>query len=382
MTATVLMAVPATASQGVSTPGLSGRYPVGTREVHAVDPGRADPWVPQRRRELMLTVSYPAARAGGPRAPWLPSGVAAAFTQLAASPEFLGLPAGTVDWTSVRRRAVLDAAPARGRWPVVLFSPGFAGPREFYADKVDDLASRGYVVVSMSHTFESAAVQFPDGRVEYGRADVGNGADKKKAIDTRVADTRFVLDRLADLSFADTSRIGMAGHSYGGYTTGETMVVDRRVKAGVNIDGALGHGVGQYLPGRVVTEGLDRPFLLFGGDDVDPVTGRELEHSHVDRDLDPSWADFWATQRGWKRDLHLDRSTHFSFTDLQFIVPQVRAHLPAGAQERVIGTVNPTRSVAAQRDYLAGFFDLHLKGWDRHLFAGSSPCHPDTRLIP
>ncbi|WOP38612.1 hypothetical protein RKE32_34985 [Streptomyces sp. Li-HN-5-13] len=30
----------------------------------------------------------------------------------------------------------------------------------------DDLASRGYVVVTLDHTYDATAVQFPGGRVE------------------------------------------------------------------------------------------------------------------------------------------------------------------------------------------------------------------------
>ncbi|GGP14508.1 hypothetical protein GCM10012278_70590 [Nonomuraea glycinis] len=50
--------------------------------------------------------------------------------------------------------------------PVALFSPGFGYPRETYTAIIDDLASRGHVVVSLSHTYESAAVEFPGGRLE------------------------------------------------------------------------------------------------------------------------------------------------------------------------------------------------------------------------
>ena len=50
-------------------------------------------------------------------------------------------------------------------------------------------------------------------------------------------------------------------------------------------------------------------------------------------------------------------------------------------QREVVGEIDPARSLAAQHDYFAGFFDLHLKGRDTGLFRGGSPQHPDVRFI-
>jgi hypothetical protein len=282
----------------------------------------------------------------------------------------------------------------------VLYSPGFGSARELSAGLTDDLASRGYVVVSMSHTHESLAVEFPDGRVEPPMIDQDDPTQFKTALDVRVADTRFVLDQLGAIARGhnpdaerdplprglgralDLSRVGMFGHSYGGFTAGETMVHDRRIDAGINVDGAMSHGFGDgYRPGEVVTRGLDRPFMLVGADFVDPGTGGRIEHSHLTPEFDPTWADFWVSQRGWKRDLHFDRGTHYSFTDLQFAVPQLGGVIGPEKQRELVGEIDATRSLAAQHEYYAGYFDLHLKGRDTGLFRGDSPQHPDVRFI-
>ncbi|WP_086663263.1 alpha/beta hydrolase family protein [Lentzea kentuckyensis] len=368
----LLLAAALTASTLVS-PQLSGPLPVGTFDAHLVDPARLDPFRPAKNRELMVTVSYPAQRRGR-QAPWLGPGLAAAADPIISSPAFLDVPAGTVDWSGTLRQARVDAVPIRARWPVVLFSPGLQGPREFYATAADDLASRGYVVVTVSHTHEALAVEFPGNRVEYGVID-GSPETMKKVIDTRVADLRFVLDQLPSLhKWVDTSRVGIAGHSAGGYTAGETMVRDRRFDAGINIDGAMEHtgDGGTYAPGEVVTKGLDRPFLLFGGD----LGEREL--SHVDTSLTRTWADFWPNQRGWKRDVHLDDGAHYGFSDLQWSVPQIAGVTPQRRQG-LIGTINPRDALKAQRDYVGAFFDLHLKHRGTTLF--DRPRHPGIRLV-
>ncbi|MFD7652415.1 alpha/beta hydrolase family protein [Actinosynnema sp. NPDC059797] len=364
----------------VAIPAPTGRHPVGTVELHLVD-DRPDPWRPGEAREVMVTVSYPAERSHAPRAPWMTPGVAAGVDRLAST--YFGTPPGAVDWAAPRRHARTGAAPARGRWPVVLFSPGFGSVRELHVGVTDDLASRGYVVVSMSHTHESVAVEFPGGRVEPPLADVEDVGDRRTAIDARVADTRFVLDELARLDYADLSRVGAFGHSYGGYAAGEAMVHDRRIDAGVNLDGAMAHSFGgsDYRPGEVVTRGLDRPFMLVGGELVDGDTGARLPHSHRERSIDPTWADFWPNQRGWKRDLFFERSSHYSFTDLQFAVPQLDPLFSPEQRAAIVGEIDPERSLGAQRDYLAAYFDLHLKGRHTHLFRGDSPRYPDVRFI-
>ncbi|MDF5756189.1 lipase [Spongiactinospora sp. TRM90649] len=389
----------------LTAPTLTGQYDVGTTDLHLVDPSRPDPWKPERRRELMVTVTYPADRfAGGPRAPWVTPGMSTVIDQALASEDFLDLPAGSIDWASAKRRAKTGVPVAHGApKSVALFSPGFGYPREMYTAIVDDLASRGYVVVSLSHTYESLAVDFPGGRLELAVSEADD-SELKKAIDARVADSRFVLDQLTEITQGknpdagkrplprglgrslDLSRVGAYGHSSGGFTAGETMVHDRRVDAGINLDGAMATAIGYppgnpYVPGEVTKRGLDRPFLLMGAVGID-ANGKPLEHTHRNPEFDRSWADFWASQRGWKRDLLLrGGSTHLAYSDLQSIVPQLGARVAPEKREAVIGTIDPRRSLAAQRDYIGAFFDLHLRGRDRHLFDGESPGYPDIDFI-
>ncbi|MEV0677092.1 prolyl oligopeptidase family serine peptidase [Actinosynnema sp. NPDC050436] len=401
VTSTLLLAPAASAQTTASgiklaLPALSGRHPVGTTDLHLVDHARQDPWQPTAKRELMVTVTYPAHR-DGQRAPYATPGLAPVFQEVSAHPLLLDLPPDAVDWTGTRRHARTDARADRSAdWPVVVFSHGFGSMKELNAGLTDDLASRGYVVASISHTGEAGAVEFPDGRVVPGAVDQEDAPSRKAAIDARVADSRFVLDELTRLERGtnpdaerdplprglagslDLSRVGIYGHSYGGYTAGETMYHDRRFDAGVNVDGSMGWGE----PGEVVKHGLDRPFMLVGGDFEDPATGGVIEHSHLNADFDPTWNAFWAKQRGWKRDLHFDKSTHYSFTDLQIAAPQLTSVLKPGKKEELVGEIDAKRSLAAQHDYFGGFFDHHLKRRDGRLFGPAGPaCHPDTRFI-
>lgn len=234
--------------------------------------------------------------------------------------------------------------------------------------QVQDLASHGYVVVTIDHTYETA-VEFPGGRVEPPIAQTPTPEYLKAAIDARVADTRFVLDRLPQVNrdlnnVMNLSRVGMFGHSYGGFTAGETMVDDRRIKAGINLDGQMGWGFGRdgvpYLPGEVVKRGLDRPFKLMGSQ-IRLPDGTIVHHSPRN-DWDRSWFEFWANQRGWKQDVLIKGSAHNSYSDLQVILPQLTGPLgfPADKWIPLIGTIDPARSIAIQNTNIRTFFDRFL----------------------
>ncbi len=55
--------------------------------------------------------------------------------------------------------------------------------------------------------------------------------------------------------------------------------------------------------------------------------------------------------------------------------------LPADTVEPLVGTIDPDRSLAAQRAYLAAFFDLHLRHRDSQLLDGPTRRYPDVQLI-
>jgi dienelactone hydrolase len=393
-------------------PKPTGPYAIGHTTLHLIDDDRRDPWMPDRERELMATVTYPARHAERyPRSRWFSPAEAESLEESLAAPP-TNIAPGSVDLRRARAHSRAGAPAARppGRrargWPVVLFSPGFGASREENTALIEDLASRGYVVVSFDHTYETAVVEFPDGRTARQVAEIQSSDPKvlsavfKRAIDARVADTRLVLARLAELDRGrnpDTDRrrlprglrgaldlrhLGMFGYSYGGYTAGETMVGDRRIDAGVNLDGAMAHGFGisedwPYLPGEVVTRGLDRPFMLFGN----------ARHNHAISEGfpagDPSWRDFWSNQRGWKLDITLRQSEHGSFSDLQVGGPQIARALglPLATFEPSIGTIDPDRSIAAQRAYLAAFFNIHLRHRDDHLLDGPSSAYPEIEFV-
>lgn len=365
----------------LTLPERTGRYPIGTTALHLIDAARKDPWTSAARRELMVGVWYPAFPVGS-KAPYAPSRAAGPLADDVSG--FLGLPAGSIDYAGTPTHAHADA-PALGRHPVILYSPGAGTSRILGTHHVEDLASRGYVMVTIDHTGE-APVEFPSGRVAPVVADSNN---PRMTVAVRVADIRFVLDSLAELAESeeapghlgralDLGRVGMFGYSQGGFAAAETMLQDDRIKAGVNLDGTLQYGFPDGELSESAKRGLDRPFLLFGAQG----------HAHVPNPEsplnDPSWTSFWKAQSGWKLDLEIPTGTHGSFADYQFSVPAIAARfgLPPDQIAGLLGTVDPAASIRAQRAYLGAFFDQFLRKQPQPLLRRASPKYPEVVFHP
>ena len=350
-------------------PRPTGPYPVGTTELHLVDRGRPDQAAgPGRFRELMASVWYPAGDAGRcPRAPWLPQPV---LRELLASAGFAP-DAATTPLTAGHVGAPVRAA---GRRPVVVYSHGAHDHRAGNTIVVQELASHGYVVVTVDHTHDAFS-RFPDGRVVVPSDDPDVALGPAEFAE----DLRFVLDTVEDLAAGrnpdagrrplpaglgraiDPRRIGMFGWSKGGTATARVMVADRRVRAGLSLDGPM-------LP--LITAGLDRPFLLMTAE--------------FTRAAEPAVADFWSRLRGWRLDLRAAGAAHSSYTDYQVLYPQVAKAVGMSDDDlrQQIGTLDPHRAVRIEQAYPLAFFDRHLRGRRTPLLDGPSAAFPEVAHLP
>ncbi|MEV6443956.1 esterase [Amycolatopsis sp. NPDC051716] len=331
----------------------TGDRPVGTTALYLKDTSRPDPWVPSvPYRELMVSLFYPAAPAGGPKKQFMSEAEAKAVFDEAG---ITGIPPSVL--TTVRTDAVVDARPAGRSLPAVVLSPGFKRPRAELTSLSEDLASHGYLVVLVDHTYENVATTFPDGRVT-GCAACGSYDIEfwQKLQRGRAKDVSFVLDSLAHSKWApllDTARIGMAGHSVGGTSTVNAMVTDTRIKAGIDMDGT------QSDP--LLAPGLDRPFLFLGRQSLyAPGTGVESG----------TWDADWKQLKGWKRWLTVAGMQHPSFTDLGLVGEQLG--LDFGA------TTPAVRGQAITAAYVRAFFDQHLRGTPQPLLDQPSPRYPEV----
>jgi hypothetical protein len=389
----------------LTLPAPTGPYPVGTVDLHLIAHSRANPWTATPPyRELMVSLWYPATNVDHfPRAPHMLPGAAAHFGSAdGAGSSLYDIPANSVDFAATRTSGHQGAPVARHKrpFPVVLYSPGAGDPRTWETTVVQDLASRGYLVVTIDHTYDSSEVEFPDGRVVdsllnqlFQEAQQPNDFQTlaTKIFDVRIADTRFVLDQLAaldrgtnpdaegrplpaDIAGAlDLRRTGMLGVSAGGLTAFQTMDEDPRIKAAVdmggNIESPLIPDPIQLWP--VAQHGLDQPFMVMG----DPGT---------DHHQTPSWKMLWDNSRGWHVDVHLNGANgENSYKDTVPLIPQIARQLglPDSFITSDIGSIDLSRAVHTEETFVAAFFDRWLRGRDGHVLDGPSPRFPDVTFI-
>src|ERR1700729_2633375 len=315
-------------------PEPTGPRPVGTTSLYLKDASRPDPWAAGvSTRELMVSLWYPATPSDGRRARYM---TPAESGLLLASRGLTGVPQDAL--STVRTNAVSDARPA-GRQrslPLVVLSPGFTAPRSTLAALAEDLASHGYVVAGIDHTYESDATAFPDGRVTTCLAREarrrGSGSQEKVAAG-RAADVSFVLGELTGAHPAspaagliDPSRIAMAGHSAGGAAAIAAMLADPRIRAGIDMDGAT------VAP--IPDHGLSRPFLFLGKQsNYTPGSGGAVTTPRdwkLRRGAVSTWERDWELLTGWKRWLVVAGAVHASFTDFGLLADQAGIDTGAG----------------------------------------------------
>ena len=344
------------ATSSATVPAPTGKSVVGTRVLRLLDSGRQDPYAADgRRRELAVRLWYPVSSLSNEpckAAEYTSPRVWNYFAQL------VGVPAFPVATNSCQ-----EAEVAAGPHPLVLFTPGYTGTSSDYSFLTEDLASRGYVVAVIDHTYEATAVEFPGERIVRSRVGSHLGdtllRDRHSlnfALDARNKDLTFVLAELARLNsqrgslFAgklDLAKIALAGHSLGGLTALVSGVSDPHIKAMILMDPMLP----DVLPGRTT-----KPVLLLAADR---------------KQWEANECGLWSNLQGPRLAVSLQGAEHVAFSDWIW--------LTKGAVQT--GPMGPQKTMSAIRDYIAGFLDTNLRGEPPNpLLGGPSIEYPDALI--
>lgn len=286
-------------------PMPTGPHPVGSQVFRLTDHARPETATddPADRRQFNVQAWYPAAAGAGLRQWPYMDGLGQLPGPVSAFPAFVFRRFGETDTHAAAGAPISNA---RAAWPVVIFSPGFGAPRAFGSGLAAELASRGYVVLALDHPYESAVAELADGRIVPGvwRAPAP-GEDwalfMERLMHVRAADMRYVLDQLEAGAFGpglDQARIAAIGHSFGGATAALAAGEDPRIRAAVNIDGAI------WAP--IAAEAYQGPFMLIQSDREETGHG-ELFNATNGEVLARAARGAWRFEVG--------DANHFSFTD-------------------------------------------------------------------
>ena len=380
-------------------PDPTGPHAIGRVSYEWVDQDRAEIYSAdaEDRRELVVWVWYPAAaEAGARRAEYLPA-------SWAPNAQFLGL---EVD--GVRAHAVEEAPLAGGdtKYPVLLMSiSGF--PPLLHSSLAEELASHGYVVVGVNHTYESTVTVFSDGRVVAMNPQAVAGAlgpqsgnhdeafrARAEVCMLKAADLAFVAGQvgLLDADAAgrfggrlDLSRMGAFGVSFGGNAALEWCRTDPRGRAAVNLDGALWTDVGKV--------GLERPALqVLAEHEEFAVSPEKAVQTGMAPDAEWFVAEKAITVGGWRTVHERSRpgytvrvagATHLSFLDIPLLPRKADAMVTGMLAATTIGAERMWRIIS---DLVLAFFDKHLGDGDGDgdggILDGPDPAYPELAYGP
>ncbi|MGA2887863.1 MAG: dienelactone hydrolase family protein [Terracidiphilus sp.] len=339
-------------------PAPTGNYPVGTSILYFKDSTRIEDAASAEgaTRELMVQLWYPAQLSHNPLA---------SYRELRETDTLSSYQSVIPTNSHLDAPVAIEGAP----FPVILFNHAWGGRRTNDTFLTEELASHGYIVASIDHTYNARLVAFPDGRVVHGIAanDIDipeiSTAERVKAIWNMeltkwVADQRFILDRLEAMNRTaatpwfgrlDTDRSGAIGHSFGGAAATALCAEDARVHASVNMDG--------WFFNAIRVRGPNQPLLV-----IDAYTGQvgKISDSEgkVEAALDST--DFVDMEASLHRFggylLSVKGASHEDFTDQPLVSPlqklSHRGELPA---QRIQGIV---------RTYVVAFFDKTLRDED------------------
>ncbi len=391
-------------------PRPTGSYDVGIMYFHFVDENRADPFLDTSasNRELMVKVYYPAMKDDAkPFSPYLHNSpeLIKSFAAFYHLPDFMFDHLSLVKTNAKENLQLSDQQPG---YPVILVSHGAGTTMEVQTSLSEDLASHGYIVVAIDHTYVSLATVFPDRIVSHKEATTNfNVAEPAEMITQIMADdAKFVMDKLGEMNegivssiFAgklNLDQIGMMGHSVGGAMAYNLAMNDSRVKAAINLDGKV------YITPTGDFEDM-APFLMLANDNYHiqaiqnqrPLMEKYEDMNEVDQKIT---SEIYGSEQAYKDAYNktqqnvlglskilgasgnlftIEGSDHMKFIDIGLFIGISQFREQIG----ISGKTDPARCLEITRAISLAFFDQHLKGVTSDSWEPLIEMYPELKQI-
>lgn len=286
----------------------------------------------------------------------------------------------------------------KASYPVVIYSPSFYSLSTDNTMLFEELASNGYIIFSINHTYESIVSLFPDGEAIPGDlshlsdsypahadleeqyyldyADADTREDRASLIQKiltvdesttamiriRTQDVISLIDELfllndGETQFAgklDLTKICVIGWSFGGATALDACVVDNRIQAGINIDGW------PYGEQFNAAEVIRQPVLLMRSERQDEMEDivSALQFEKLDNP-----ACIVSISGAW----------HENFWDFPYFF-QIYHYLGYW------GPINPRRLLEIESTYILAFLSASLNGSSAD-YAAITAGYPEAELL-
>ncbi len=271
----------------------------------------------------------------------------------------------------------LKLSDAQQQYPVLIFSQGYYfGLAELYTSLMENLASHGYIVFSITHPYEQPIVDFPDGytarmkkkfaalgflqwviadKFQFRSAFKPKNQDRMtrrylrklkrfdKSMDIWMADNLFFVNYLDSLEMTQPNSIfsnrlnmtqmGSFGQSFGGAVAGQLAYKTQRFKAAANLD--------CFQFGDIIDNDLNTPFLLIQSQQMPKwAIGNDIIYSNTT-------SPFYSVM--------LKNSKHYITSDATMLpVSEVK-------RAKLIGDIKGPDAIGILNKYLLNFFDYYVK---------------------
>jgi hypothetical protein len=257
-----------------------------------------------------------------------------------------------------------------------MFSHGWNGFNAQNTGQALQLASHGYVVIGVQHTYGAILTVFKDGTIAHnnpsalptGAPEEEYEAAAQKLVDQWAGDIGFALDFMqgqnddSDSRFFNSlnlSRVGVYGHSTGGGAAIQFCGTDTRCKALLGMDPFM-----RPVSYEVLEKGVTQPaFFMFSQRWTDDVNSRNNE---LFKKFIPNVGNSLGV-------ISIDGTAHYDFSDLPLLSPLT-------PQLGLKGPINGGRVTTIIDDYLLAFFEMTLNNEPSDLFAASATQYPEVRF--
>ncbi|AGK96360.1 isoform II [Clostridium pasteurianum] len=370
----------------INLPKPDGEYSVGTRIMAFTDKSRKGIFTnADTPRELAVQVWYPANVVKDKKVqPYISdSKVSAYICKISGYPNILN----QLELDKTNSFLNTGISNKEQKYPVIVFSHGYELFSGQNTVQMEELASHGYVVFSISHTYEASSSTFPQGKIvpfsakqikifnddannvakqfkgdktstEFEKYMIQNSKVAEKSVHIWSDDTSFVADEIEKLNNGeiksifkdklDMSNLGLFGHSFGGATAGQASLTDSRFKAFINMDGTpFGDTVNNKVkqPFMILTEGNSKNYLASG---------------------------YSKDQKNYLI-ISINGAKHIDFTDYTVTVPALKLL-------SILGTIDGSRQEKIMNDYVLSFFNKHLKGMKQPLIDEMISKYPEVSV--